>query len=206
MRRFPDVQSPPGRPELRPSGEQQQQHTLRIINLRLRPPGASSLLGATSAAPPRSADLPAPPAGNQLPEVPIDAAEVRDGAAHSLEMINVLTDSLMAAGTDAAWGDPRPRFEVVAWVRNLDDRRDVWVDMYVDEAEGVRGQLLSLDYFAPAGGGGDLFRLNLAFPPEQPDTQRQGVMGVAYRLYGRIGDALYTDGMLHEHRIAQRQS
>lgn len=198
MRRFTDLQSPAGRPDLRPSGVQ---HALRIVNLRSHPPGAHTAVAPSPVAPPPPAEPPRPVPSSTPLGLPRTCQEVREGAAHSLETINVLTDSLMAAGTDAAWGDARPRFEVVAWVKNLDDRREVWVDLYVEEANGVHGQLLALDYFAPAGGGGDLFRLNLAFPPEHPDTARHGVEGVAYRLYGRIGDTLYSDGILHQHRI-----
>ncbi|MGH2718314.1 MAG: hypothetical protein ACRDJU_07025 [Actinomycetota bacterium] len=171
-----------------------------MVNLRFRPQPPSPPSAPPPPARPQPVDPPAP--APQDLGIPPEAEALRDGAAQSLEAINVLTDTLMAAGTDAAWGDPRPRFEVVAWVRNLDDHREVWVDLYVDGAGEPHRQLLVLDYFAPAGGGGDLFRLNLAFPPEHPDTARHGVVGVAYRLYGRIGDALYTDGVLHQHRIA----
>lgn len=193
MRRSPELHPATGRTEGRaPAG----QYPLRILNFHLHPPGANERSATSTSVPPLVSGGPELSLG-----IPPEVGPGREGAIESLETINVLTDSLMAAGTDAAWGDRRPRFEVVAWVRNVDDRREVWVDLYIDGDRQPRPQWLVLDYFAPAGGGGDLFRLNLAFPPEQPEIAQHGVKGVSYRLYGRIGEALFTDGILHRHHI-----
>lgn len=134
--------------------------------------------------------------------------KARPGAYDDLSTINVLTSSLMAAGTEAAWGDPRPRFEMVAWVRRMEDRQDVWVDLYLALAGQPSQHTLLLDYIAPAGSGGDLFRLNLSFPPRHPlsnglpDRGATGIAAVIYRLYCRTKDRLYTDGILHATPIA----
>lgn len=140
-------------------------------------------------------------------EVPPSASDARPQAEADLATVNVLTESLLAAGTDAAWGDPRPRFEIVAWARRMEDREAVWVDLYLayrPQLTQTRGQFLTLDYVAPAGGGGDLFRLNLSLPPEHPALHSRTVTRVAYRLYCASRYRMYTDGLLHTASMGDR--
>jgi hypothetical protein len=169
-----------------------------VANSRLAPLAMADLV--TGLAPAPAGDMP-PTALDHPLGIPPEPSQSRFGAVAGLERINVLADSLMAAGTDAAWGDPRPRFEVVSWVLNMPGRSDVWIDLYVFEGDRVTPQLVKLDYFAPAGGGGDLYRLDLSFAPVHPDVDSDCVSGVAYRLYCRSDHLLCTDGLLHTHDI-----
>ena len=78
---------------------------------------------------------------------------------------------------------------------------DVWLDLYRFEAQRMTWELVPLDPFTPGTPGwqgGHLYWLVLALPPESGQSR---TLGVAYRLYARLGAELVTDGKVHNHGV-----
>lgn len=130
-----------------------------------------------------------------MPPVP---GEPRPGAAVSLEMVNVFGEPV-AEGSDAG----ACRLRLTAWVNNVSYVKDVWVDAYLLGARGdvVGTEALPLTFHEGAGGGGDFFILDVPVPTGADAAGEGGAARLQYRLYYRIGDAVYTDGILHDHAL-----
>jgi hypothetical protein len=118
--------------------------------------------------------------------VPESPAQARPGVVHSPEMVNILSETVA-----------HPYLKVVAWVNNVAFAKDVWADLYGFDAQGalLDRELLPLRYEAPAGGGGDLFGLHGIVSRE--------VDALAYRIYYAVGDAVFTDGVLHAAAVSR---
>ncbi|MGH8999962.1 MAG: hypothetical protein ACRDY7_11295 [Acidimicrobiia bacterium] len=127
----------------------------------------------------------------------------------SMHMVNVLSDTydhlcLRRPGRRRATGpsptELRTRLVVEAWVRNVAFVKDVWVEVTLVDVEGeaVRGERLDLDYLGPGEGAGDRFGVvhDLPSPGPFPDGRR-----LQYRLFYRVNDDVFTDGVLHEHPL-----
>jgi hypothetical protein len=147
--------------------------------------------------------------GDRPPGTPVHKPPV--GAATRLDMLNVIASALVPAsgksarvGARARGRDDDLRLEVVAWVNNVAYDKEVWMELSVAGSAGdqVQEAAVALQYQAPAGGGGDLFsaRVNLLLLAPRhvcPDA------ALSYRLYYRVHDSVFTDGIVHSHALGQ---
>lgn len=127
----------------------------------------------------------------------------------SADMVNVLRTSYehlsvrrrrRGGAGGAGPADLHTRLVVEAWVRNVAYAKDVWVETVLLDGGGapVRSERFGLDYLGPGGGDGDRFGVaqKLPSPGPFPDGRR-----LQYRLYYRVNDSIFTDGVLHEHPL-----
>lgn len=136
-------------------------------------------------------------------------AEVRAGASISPDMVNVFQQAVSpgaSRGLHLAPVGGRPAgdaiaLSVLAWVRNVSYDKELWLDLTVVDADGkaLHAEIVPLTFQEPAEGGGDFFAAGAAIPAPKPATA--GARSVAFRLYGHMQGRLYTDGILHTHRL-----
>jgi hypothetical protein len=138
------------------------------------------------------------------PGHPIDP---RRGAEPRLDMVNVLGWMEEQHARDPGDGSRAPAATsllVQAWVHNVAFGKDVWTDVYLvgEGGEVLSTQTLDLRYIEPAGDNGDCFVGNLLVRPPASQTASPAVRRVQFRLYYRVEGALFTDGLLHDHELA----
>jgi hypothetical protein len=140
--------------------------------------------------------------------------DYRWNAVPSTERVSVVAEEASwepGTGTGARGSEACARLAVTVRVREAPQFTRVWVDVY---AFGPGGALLTFDthdlqYAEPAGDGGDLFSLDApvwgpgltpwSSPPAVPRTLK-------YRVYVRPDAGLFTDGLLHEVPLPERNA
>lgn len=141
--------------------------------------------------------------------VPRRPTHPRPEAATSLAMVNVISGGITRTelrrtkyGNRGGSTDDRPHLEVVAWVHDVAYDKDVWVDLYLFDQSGdlIRSEMLRLDYQGVAGGDGGLFALN-ALIPVRASLPLTDLRLAQYRIYYRVNDSVFTDGLLHSHDV-----
>lgn len=153
----------------------------------------------------------APPSPGQSPGArpPVFGSPFPVGAATRLDMVNAIASAVIAAGVKPSRGSVLPptmdegiSLEVVAWVNNVAYDKSVWIEVCVSVPAGekIHEAAVALEYQAPAGGGGDLFAARAPLPGL---ALRDGgaEAAVSYHLYYRVNDSLFTDGIVHAHRL-----
>lgn len=136
----------------------------------------------------------------------------RPSAIPSLEAVNVFT-----ADASQELVMPHPRLDpscparlqnrllLRAWVSDAARIRRVWVDAYLVGPGGraLHAETFTFEHLGPAGAGGDLYVLDTAVTSPRFGVTLTEAEEVQYRLYcrEREGD-LFTDGILHRHRLA----
>lgn len=141
-----------------------------------------------------------------LPRLP---AHPRPEAAMSLAMVNVISAGITETQPRRTKFDGGgrtklgPTLEVVAWVHDVGYEKDVWIDLYLFDAAAtlIGSEMLRLDYQGLAGGEGGLFALSAPIPPRPPAGPGSDAAMLQYRLYYRVNDAVFTDGILHAHHL-----
>lgn len=138
-----------------------------------------------------------------------DPSEVRAGATISPDMVNVFQQAVTPGASRGLHLAPlggRPAGEaialsVLAWVRNVSYDKELWLDLHVVDSGGkpLHAEIVPLTFQEPAEGGGDFFAAGAAIPA--PTPAKAGERSVAFRLYGQMQGHLYTDGILHTHRL-----
>jgi hypothetical protein len=149
------------------------------------------------------------PAGLMEPGSASSPVELRPGAAVRPDMVNVFEQAVSpgaAPGLHLVRLGDRPAGDAIAlsvqaWVRNVAYDKEVWVDLYVIGEGGVlHAETIPLGYQEPAGGGGDFFAAGAAVPAPKPGAG--GALGMLqFRLYGQMHGQIFTDGILHSHRL-----
>lgn len=133
--------------------------------------------------------------------VPPHPRDQRPGAQQRPDMVNVL-GWVEACDPPAGPGTPTS-VAVQAWVNNVAFVKDVWTDVYLLAGDGavLCGHPFPLAFVEPAEGNGDCFVADLAAfrPPSSPAPPRR----LQFRLYYRVDGALFTDGLLHDHDLAE---
>jgi hypothetical protein len=136
--------------------------------------------------------------------------EVRPDAIVSPEMVNVFEQAVSpgaAPGLRLVRLGDRPSGEaialsILAWVRNVAYDKDVWIDLYVLGPGGVlHAETIPLDYQEPAEGGGDFFAAGAAVPAPKAGPEDSSIGTLQFRVYCQMSGQLFTDGILHSHRI-----
>ncbi|TMK53524.1 MAG: hypothetical protein E6G66_01770 [Actinobacteria bacterium] len=136
--------------------------------------------------------------------------EVRSGATVSPEMVNVFEQAVSpgaAPGLRLVRLGDRPSGEaialsILAWIRNVAYDKDVWIDLYVLGPGGVlHAETIPLDYQEPAEGGGDFFAAGAAVPAPKAGPEDSSMGTLQFRVYCEMSGQLFTDGILHSHRI-----
>ena len=137
--------------------------------------------------------------------------ELRPGASINPEMVNVFQQAVSPGAPRGLHLAPiagRPSgdaiaLSVLAWVRNVAYDKDLWVDLHVldDDGNVLHAEIVPLTYQEPAEGGGDFFAAGAAVPAPKATAGAPAHRTVAFRLYGQLHGQLYTDGILHTHRV-----
>jgi hypothetical protein len=136
--------------------------------------------------------------------------EVRSGATVSPEMVNVFEQAVSpgaAPGLRLVRLGDRPSGEAIAlsiltWVRNVAYDKDVWIDLYVLGPGGVlHAETIPLDYQEPAEAGGDFFAAGAAVPAPKAGPEDSSMGTLQFRVYCQMSGQLFTDGILHSHKI-----
>jgi hypothetical protein len=126
-------------------------------------------------------------------------------------MLNVIASALVPASSKPARAGARARgrddelcLEVVAWVNNVAYDKEVWMELSVAGSAGdqVQEAAVALQYQAPAGGGGDLFSARVNLPLLAPRDVCPDA-AVSYRLYYRVHNSVFTDGIVHSHALGR---
>lgn len=150
-----------------------------------------------------------PSASTPRPDIPTDS---RPGSVASREMVNVVKAAVTTssgtyprAACDDCSGEAGPCLEVVAWANNVAYAKNLWVDLYILEPGGrlMRAQTVPLGYLGPAGGGGDLFVSRTPLGLGANDAQGADATILQYRVYYRVNDVVFTDGLAHTHAVTR---
>lgn len=131
----------------------------------------------------------------------------------SMAMVNVISGGITETQRrrtkfdGAASTSPSPHLEVVAWVHDVGYDKDVWIDLYLFDSGGglIGSEMVRLDYQGLAGGEGGLFALSAPVAAESPQGTAHDVALLQYRLYYRVNDAVFTDGILHTYQVSAGQ-
>ena len=136
-------------------------------------------------------------------------SELRAGASISPDMVNVFQQAVTPGASRGLHLAPiggRPAgdaiaLSVMAWVRNVSYDKELWLALHVVDADGkpLHAEIVPLTFQEPAEGGGDFFAAGAAIPA--PTSAKAGARSVAFRLYGHMQGHLYTDGILHTHKL-----
>lgn len=135
--------------------------------------------------------------------VPRDPEDQRPGASARLDMVNVLgwLPTLDGSRPDDSPDPTQTSIFVQAWVNNVAFAKDVWTDVYLvgEDGDVACRHALPLRFSEPAGANGDCFVADVVPPPVsavsvQPER-------LQFRLYYRVGQELFTDGLLHAHDL-----
>lgn len=128
---------------------------------------------------------------------PVPELQYRTDAVPSLEMVNVIHNEASAEPS----GRPAPglRLTAIAWVRNMDYEKHVWVDTHI-YGEGdalLHGETFPLRHIGSELGGGDAFACDRTMQiPIHRLLQRP--RRVQFRLYYQVQGRTYSDALLHE--------
>jgi hypothetical protein len=136
--------------------------------------------------------------------VPQDPKDQRPGASARLDMVNVL--GWLEGRDESRPGASQTSILVQAWVNNVAFAKDVWTDVYLvgDAGDVACRQALPLRFSEPAGDNGDCFVGDVV--ASRASSVSGSVSGqprrLQFRLYYRVGEELFTDGLLHGHDLA----
>lgn len=138
--------------------------------------------------------------------VPQDPEDQRPGASARLDMVNVLgwLEGRDESRTDASMDQSQASVLVQAWVNNVAFAKDVWTDVYLVEDTGdvACRHALPLRFSEPAGDNGDCFVGDVA--ASRASSCAGQPRRLRFRLYYRVGEDLFTDGLLHDRNLAGR--
>jgi hypothetical protein len=150
--------------------------------------------------------------GTIMPVDPAQAVSPRAGATVEPDVLRVREDAAVKHNTFPSYGGHasggahwQTHLHVSAWVRNTTYAKSLWADVHVFAHDGalVSSETCAFVYERPAGDGGDVFVLDCAVYEGATVTPgsampRPDARLVQYRLYGELGDRVFTDGVLHE--------
>jgi hypothetical protein len=143
---------------------------------------------------------------------PAQPVSFRSGAIRNISMVNVLNSTVgkirRPVGVPSQGSQLQTDLNLTAWVRNIQYRKNVWIDFHVfDGADRlVHAETLPLTYREPGGGGGDLFVFNgRVFKGTggvpKAEWPRPDVHLLQFRLYFEAAGQVFTDGYLHQNSL-----
>jgi len=142
------------------------------------------------------------------PTIPRQSVIYRNGAIRSLEMVNVVSESVTRREPDPRTRNSgaQTRLHVEAWVNNVAYIKNVWMDVHVfdDEDVLIHSDTLALRYLAPAYGNGDFFIFDgEVYQRSRLDALKPDARKVQYRLYYEVNSQVFTDAILHQLELGE---